>query len=76
MGDSSHEGDSKHDTIEKPRGVVLTMPKRQLRLEEVLFGLGNKSFPSKVALVLEWSLAGAAIQRSRTEPVQFRGPSN
>jgi hypothetical protein len=56
-------------------GVVLTMPKRQLRLEEVLFKfrLGNKSFPSKVALVLEWSLAGAAIRRSCTVPVQLRG---
>jgi hypothetical protein len=64
MGDSSHEGDSKHDTIEKPRGAVSNIPKRQFRLEEVLFRLGNKSFASKVVLVLEWSLAGAAIRRS------------
>ena len=52
------------------------MPKRQLHFEELLFRLGNRqTFPPKVALVLEWSLAGVAIRRSCTEPVQLQGPS-
>lgn len=76
MDKSSHQGKSIHDPIERPLGVVLTMPKRPLRLEDVLMRLGNKSLPAKVALVLEWSPAGAAIRRSCTEPVHTGGPSN
>ncbi len=75
--DSNTEVGLKDDSTETRRGVVLTMPKRQLlSLEEVLARLERKSIPSKVALVLEWSLAGVAVRRTGTQPVHFPGPSN
>jgi hypothetical protein len=77
MKPSSYAQDSTGPGIAKPRGVVLTMPKRQLlSLEEVLSRLESKSFPSKVALVLEWSLAGVAVRRTYPEAIQLRDPSS
>ena len=77
MENSGFKLDDSRHSVGKPRGVLVVMPKRHfLSLEEVLFRLENKTLPTKVALVLEWSLAGMAIRRSCAAPVQLRGPSS